>query len=297
MASTLTLRDPPLVSVIVTTRNSVRTLGRCLQSIQQQTYRFAQTILVDNFSEDATEFVARKFSVTFTRHGPERSAQRNLGASLAAGDCLFFVDADMELTPRVITNCVELISSHDALIVPETSIGASWVARTRAEERETYAHSRIYEAARFVRRDVFFAVGQYNTTLTGLEDYDLQANLEENGYRIGHATEHIFHLEDDLSIRQLMKKRAYYGRGLKKYTELHPERAAQQFGVRRLLHYFGRLRSSPSTLCRVLALKTLEATAVLTSRPQPERNRMGVDTGNPYGLSSGNSGGGRKPSR
>ena len=75
----------PLVSVVIPTYNSSRTLLQCLESIRDQTYNHIETIVVDRFSEDETERIARKFHATFVRKGPERSGQKNYGALVAKG--------------------------------------------------------------------------------------------------------------------------------------------------------------------------------------------------------------------
>ena len=67
------------VSVIVTTKNEAKNIGRCLQSIQNQTYKAIEIIVVDNFSKDETKRIAKKFTKKVFDKGPERSAQRNLG--------------------------------------------------------------------------------------------------------------------------------------------------------------------------------------------------------------------------
>jgi len=48
----------PLVSVIITTRNSERTIDKCLSSIKQQTYKNIEIIVVDNNSADKTKEIA-----------------------------------------------------------------------------------------------------------------------------------------------------------------------------------------------------------------------------------------------
>ena len=50
------------VSVIVTTKNEAKNIGRCLQSIQNQTYKAIEIIVVDNFSKDETKRIAKKFT-------------------------------------------------------------------------------------------------------------------------------------------------------------------------------------------------------------------------------------------
>ncbi len=45
----------PLVSIIITTRNSDRTIDKCLNSIKEQSYKNTEIIVVDNNSTDGTK--------------------------------------------------------------------------------------------------------------------------------------------------------------------------------------------------------------------------------------------------
>jgi glycosyltransferase involved in cell wall biosynthesis len=109
------------VSAIVTTRNSAVTLESCLSSIKRQTYPNVELIVVDNFSEDSTEAIARRFADTFLLAGPERSSQRNNGAAAATGEYPLFVDSDMVLSTDVAASCVAAIEQEGlgALYIPE----------------------------------------------------------------------------------------------------------------------------------------------------------------------------------
>lgn len=64
----------PLVSVVVPTRNSVRTLRACLESIARQTYPRVETLVVDRHSVDGTREMAESLGVKVLSAGPERSA-------------------------------------------------------------------------------------------------------------------------------------------------------------------------------------------------------------------------------
>ena len=51
----------PLVSVIIPTYNSEKTLPLCLESIKRQTYKNIEVIIVDNFSVDRTVDIAKRY--------------------------------------------------------------------------------------------------------------------------------------------------------------------------------------------------------------------------------------------
>ncbi|MCL4553513.1 MAG: glycosyltransferase [Candidatus Marsarchaeota archaeon] len=69
--------DTPLVSIAVSTRNEEEVIGNLFQSIQQQTYRHYEVLVIDNNSPDRTREIAAEGGATVLVRGPERSVQRN----------------------------------------------------------------------------------------------------------------------------------------------------------------------------------------------------------------------------
>ena len=63
---------PDLVSVVVPTRNSARTIERCLRSIRAQSHPEVELIVVDNDSDDATPELAVGIADLVLHAGPER---------------------------------------------------------------------------------------------------------------------------------------------------------------------------------------------------------------------------------
>jgi glycosyltransferase involved in cell wall biosynthesis len=213
----------PLVSVVVPTKNSAAYLGLCLRSIDEQSYKPIELIVVDNNSNDNTKIIARSFTKKVYNYGPERSAQRNLGARHAKGKYLLFIDSDMVLTPRVVEGCVNKISKQPglkALIIPEKSFGIGFWAKCKALERTFYEGLDWMEAARFVNREVFNKVGGYDESNTGTEDYDLPQRIEVVFPKpIGRINEVINHNEQKLNLIKTCKKKYYYGQNVMTYKD------------------------------------------------------------------------------
>ena len=91
----------PKVSIIIPTYNEEKVISRCLESLQKQTYKDFEIILVDDGSTDQTLHILQAFKEKDKRikvlsqpHGGPGPA-RNLGASIAEGEVLVFVDSDM----------------------------------------------------------------------------------------------------------------------------------------------------------------------------------------------------------
>src|SRR3989344_6174590 len=120
-------KKSPLVSVVITTRNSEETLGKLLKSVKQQSYKYKEIVVVDNDSRDKTKEIALKYTKKVYNQGPERSRQRNFGAEKAKGQYLLFLDSDMVLTEKVMEECVGEIKKGNAniggVVIPEKSFG------------------------------------------------------------------------------------------------------------------------------------------------------------------------------
>lgn len=215
-----------VVSTIITTKNEEEVLGTLLNSILKQTYRYIEIILADNYSSDNTLNIARKFKkVKIYQHGPERSAQRNFGAKKSNGEYLLFLDADMEIAPDVIKNCVDVAEAgrFSGVVIPEQSVAANFWGKVKAFERSFYSEKGdpVTDAARFFSRQVFVKAGGYDESITGPEDWDLPDRIREKGYRIGRSSGKIYHHEHNISLVNLFKKKFYYGLHAHRYLQKH----------------------------------------------------------------------------
>jgi glycosyltransferase involved in cell wall biosynthesis len=212
-------KNQPLVSVIVPTRNSAEFLDACLSSIKNQTYKNIEIIVVDNNSTDNTKEIAKKYTKNVFNKGPERSAQRNYGAKNAKGKYFLFIDSDMELTPKVVGDCVQKIQSDEkikALIIPEKSVGIGFWAQCKALERSFYVGVDWLEAARFFEKNLFQKMGGFNENLISAEDWDLSQRVSTFGKK-GRINNFIFHNEGRPSLIQTLSKKFYYAKFIKKY--------------------------------------------------------------------------------
>jgi glycosyltransferase involved in cell wall biosynthesis len=104
-ASAADRNSPRLVSVIIPARNEARTIATVIRSVQAQSTSVAvEIILVDDGSEDDTIEVARAagaivLELGFRVDGGNPARARNLGARIAQGDPLIFLDADCTPQP------------------------------------------------------------------------------------------------------------------------------------------------------------------------------------------------------
>jgi len=204
------------VSVIIPTKNSAKTLQKCLQSIQNQTYSNIEIIVVDNFSNDATVSIAKKYTKSVYSKGPERSAQRNFAAKKSSGTYLLILDSDMYLHKHVISQCVlALTPEHIGIYIPEKVKGTSFWSRVRDFERGFY-NSTCIDAVRFVRKKDFNRVGGFDEQLNVAEDWDFDRRISAIGKMV-EIKAYIFHDESSFVIRKYIGKKKSYFDGLQLY--------------------------------------------------------------------------------
>lgn len=215
-----------LVSVIITTRNEGEVIERLIQSINRQTYKNREIILVDNNSTDKTVQIAKKMGVKVLNWGPERSAQRNFGAKKGKGVYFLFLDADMELTKDVVKQCVEVIESNPkvgAITIAEESIANTFWEKVKAFERSFYnlEGDPTTDAPRFFSKKTFDECGGYDANITGPEDWDLRGTILKSDYKIVRINALIYHYERIASLIDLLRKKFYYALRAHRYLSKH----------------------------------------------------------------------------
>jgi len=223
--------DEPLVSVIIPTYNSERTIEICLKSIKKQTYSNIEVIVVDNYSTDGTREIAAKYANSVLLKGFERSAQVNFGVKYARGKYIYRVDSDFILEPTVVEEAVEKCEKEgfDAVCIHNTSDPTvSFWAKVRKLERDCYVDDELNVAARFFRKDVFDTVGGFDEEMVASEDYDLHNRLLKAGFKIGRIKAKEIHIGEPKKLLEIVKKHYYYGKTLPKFLEKNRSRGVKQ---------------------------------------------------------------------
>lgn len=106
----------PTVSVIIPAYNAEKFLARAIRSVEAQSFRDFELVVIDDGSTDGTAEVARGFdSVRCVRgdHLGEAGA-RNRGLEEAASELVAFIDADDEWLPEKLARQVAFMGSLDS---------------------------------------------------------------------------------------------------------------------------------------------------------------------------------------
>jgi len=206
--------NQPLVSVIIPTYNNQQTIAVCLESICQQTYDPIEVIVVDGGSTDRTVEICNRYAVTVLETSLGMAAARYRGAKEATGTWLFHVDSDMELSTKVVENCVTATQQHDALIIPEVNIGTTYWARC-TDIGKHISRRNCVGNVRFLPRKFYFNIGGHNPDLLNREDRELHELVKQNGASIGHTSETIAHHLDGMGLQDILRKHLRYIQSLK----------------------------------------------------------------------------------
>ena len=85
------------ISIVIPTLNEENYLGLILKDLEKQTLKPYQVIVIDGNSKDETAKIARKFRAKLIKTGRGVGLQRTAGAKIAAGDLVYFFDADVRI--------------------------------------------------------------------------------------------------------------------------------------------------------------------------------------------------------
>lgn len=257
------IADNTLVSIIVPTYNSEKFLEICLRSVISQSYSNIETIIVDNYSSDRTRDVAKKYA-TVVLCKAERSKARNVGINLARGQFVLSIDADMELAPTVVEECLSNIrmgKQIGGVIIPERSVGSSFWVRVRDFERSFYAGTEV-ESARFFRTSLVKAVGGYDENIVFFEESVLPLKIAKLGFNVkSRISANIFHYELNFSLKKWLLKKFYYGKTASIYVQKFGYSASKQVNILQRFSIFlknRRFYSNPLFALGVIILKMLE---------------------------------------
>jgi glycosyltransferase involved in cell wall biosynthesis len=123
----------PKVSIVIPAYNAERHIEKCLLSLENQTFRDFETIVVDDGSTDGTREIASRYArVIDSADNLGVGAARNLGAREASGEILAFTDADVVLPGYWIEKIVRNLERHNVKCVGGGycgSIGSSFMQR------------------------------------------------------------------------------------------------------------------------------------------------------------------------
>ena len=200
------------ISILIPARNEEKNIEKCLKGVLAQDYQNKEIIVLDDNSNDNTFKLASSFStsnvkVLIGKELPPDWLGKNWAchqlAQEAKGEYLLFVDADVEVTPEVISSAVyELEKSNVALlsIFPTQIIKSfgeylivplmNWLLLTFLPLRFVYScSSKAFVAAngQFMlwKKDGYFKIGGHEKVKNKVvEDMELARLTKQNKLKI-----------------------------------------------------------------------------------------------------------------
>lgn len=184
--------EQPVVSVLLAVRDGGAYLGEALASIQAQTWRAWELVVVDDGSSDGTPAVlaaAARADARIRLFRQERLglvAALNRAAAEARGELLARMDADDRAHPQRLARQVEFLTAHPEVGVLGTAvrrIGAARGTWTRPEDDATLRAALLFESpfahpTVMLRRSVWQVAGEgYREEFRAAEDLDLWERL------------------------------------------------------------------------------------------------------------------------
>jgi glycosyltransferase involved in cell wall biosynthesis len=222
-----------LVSVVIPTKDSGRTLRRCLDSLVTQTYQYFELLIVDKRSTDDTISIADEFKARIFSLDVERTTAKNFASRKANGTFVLFVDSDMVLEPTVIEQCVKAMQAPDVggIVIPEKSTGLGFWVKVRDFERGFYYGTNV-ESARFFRTNQVIEVGGFDEEVIMYEESTLPQRIEKIGLKTAvRVSSFIIHDEDNFKLINWLRKKRYYSQTARIYTQKYKSYSQQQLGA------------------------------------------------------------------
>ncbi|MEM6751430.1 MAG: glycosyltransferase [Cyanobacteria bacterium P01_C01_bin.38] len=200
------------VSVIIPVHNGGDSFRQCLSSLEKSTISPSEIIVVSDADTDGSWLVAQEFGAKVIRMpvngGPAKA--RNLGASVATSDILYFVDADVVVSSRAIaqvkkgfendSKLAALIGSYDDepgasnFLSQYKNLFHHYNHQIASEEAFTF-----WGACGAIRREVFLSLGGFDESYKrpSIEDIELGYRIRGAGYKI--------RLWKDLQVKHLKR--------------------------------------------------------------------------------------------
>ena len=107
-----------LFSIVIPTYNRADLIGRCLESVINQTYDNWEAIVVDNYSEDNTEDVVASLNdprINYYKNNNYGiiSVSRNFALDRAKGEWICFLDSDDSWVPDKLEQLIPYVNNYD----------------------------------------------------------------------------------------------------------------------------------------------------------------------------------------
>ncbi|MFH1821276.1 MAG: glycosyltransferase [Methanobacteriota archaeon] len=182
------LPEEPRISIVVPALNEERLIEQTLKNARDVAPE-AEIIVVDGGSKDDTVKIASKYAKAYVKNG-NIAVLRNIGAEVAAGDIIIFLDADTMITRQFMEEVKK------KFIDPRIVGAGGMIMPSQAnilEEAVFYVFNFLIMASFMFwgpflpgtcvayKRKPFFEVAGFDAKMTASEDFDICKRISKNG--------------------------------------------------------------------------------------------------------------------
>jgi glycosyltransferase involved in cell wall biosynthesis len=186
----ITVREPPLVSIVTPSYNMAEFLEETIQSVLSQDYPHVEYVVMDGGSNDGTLDILRKYDgrLSFVSERDQGQADAvNRGFARSRGEIFAFLNADDTYLPGALSTAVRHLSAQSSIGV---LYGEAYYTDEQGATIERYPtrpfdasllkrNCFICQPSTFIRREVFEAVDGMNARLHFALDYDLWIRIAQ----------------------------------------------------------------------------------------------------------------------
>jgi len=228
-----------LVSIITITRNRAHLIGRCIESIQKQTYTYYEHIIIDSSTDDSTKYVIETYSdkkIVYIQLKEYLSIPQTIWLAFekSSGAFITFLDDDDEYLPLKIQKQISLIED-----LPEDfGMVYCWMSyfddvtkqylKTHSATLRGYVANEVVETpivsgtpTFFIKRHVFHEIGGWkNENEIGvISDWELGARICQK-WKVDFVAESLVNIYiNHGSVR--MSDKGYYKNTSEKFVTFH----------------------------------------------------------------------------
>lgn len=217
----------PFITVIIPVYNRAEVVLHALESVQKQTYKNFECLVIDDGSRDRDTLAAVVSSLNddrfkyFHQENAGACSARNTGIDLARGSHIAFLDSDDAFVPEKLEKCIAVLSRHggDVLVFSQMIVDRGleniWVRPRRGpawnepiDEYLLCSPGKIQTSTMVLSTSMARAV-RFDEQLPSLQDADFAIRVARNGARFEYINEPLTIFDDKLSESRVSRDRSY----------------------------------------------------------------------------------------
>ncbi|MBW4430772.1 MAG: glycosyltransferase [Pelatocladus maniniholoensis HA4357-MV3] len=186
----------PLISVVIPTYNSEKTIKKTIESVLEQSFIDLELIIINDGYMDSTLKVISQFKDSrikvFLFENVGGNVSRNRGLERSTGEFVSFLDADDIWTPDKLESQLHALKAN-----PQAAVAYSWTDYIDEQGKfllsgtHITANGNVYEqliisnflengSNPLIRREALVQLGGFDEELTAAQDWDMWLRLAQN---------------------------------------------------------------------------------------------------------------------